>query len=304
MDALKIDLVAAARDAAASGLDLYDLLGVDAATAKEDVHRAWRRKGLKYHPDKAGAAYDAAKYEQFERARNVLSDDEARAAYDAALSAARQRQRQAELMGADRRRLKEELEAGERAARGDGASAAAGGADAERERLREAGRRRAEDRAREEREAEERETRREDERIAELERRLRGKEDKARRRAERKARTAAAAAAGEEAGAVGAEAGDAAGLAGAAPDAQWRAMLGAQDVPFEKRPVYAYTLSRLKAAGAQRRERLRGAGVAVAAFVPQWHEVADPEVRKYISRVPSFGTAGAAGEDTAMDTAV
>jgi len=289
MDALQTDLVAAARDAAAAGLDLYDLLGVDATTTREDIHRAWRRKGLKYHPDKAGAAYDPAKYEQFERARNVLADDSARAAYDAALSAARRREQAALLMGADRRRLRDELAAAEERAAAPRAAAKDGGDEAERRRLREAGLRRAEEKARADREAGDLEAARRDERIAELERRLRDKEDKARRRAERKAR-----AAGDGGAAVPVVSAPEDG-----PAPEWRALLGAKDVPFEKRPLYAYTLARLGAAGARRRQRL-----GAAPFVPQWQEVTDPEVARFISRVPRFGSAPAAGEDTAMDTTV
>ena len=84
-------------------------------------------------------------------------------------------------------------------------------------------------------------------------------------------------------------------------------MLGSQEVPFDKRPIYAYTLSRLKAAGEQRREKLRAAGVPTTPFVPQWQEVTDPEVKKFISRVPRFGTSAApeqSQEQTAMDTTV
>ncbi len=186
----KADLLTYARDAAAAAVDLYALLGVDATTSKADIHRAWRRTGLKYHPDRAGAAYDAAKYQQFERARNVLADDEARAAYDGARSAAEHQRRQAELMGAERRRFKEELEAGERsssaAGRGQRETERVAAEEAERETLREAGRRKMEERQRAVREAEVREEARRDERIAELERRLREKEERAKRKAERK----------------------------------------------------------------------------------------------------------------------
>jgi DnaJ family protein C protein 17 len=155
------ELVQYARDAATRGDDLYALLSVDATTPKEDIHRAWRRAGLKYHPDKAGANYDPAKYESFERARDVLVDPAAREAYDNGLKAVLQKRKRVEEMSSDRRRFVEELERAEREAKraktGDGE---AGGlsllSQAERNRAAEAGRRRMEERARLMREAEER----------------------------------------------------------------------------------------------------------------------------------------------------
>ncbi|KJZ72150.1 hypothetical protein HIM_08415 [Hirsutella minnesotensis 3608] len=75
------DLVRFATEYAEQDIDLYELLGVDALTPKDDIHRAWRKRSLKYHPDKAGDGFDASKWELFERARDVLSDQAARAAY-------------------------------------------------------------------------------------------------------------------------------------------------------------------------------------------------------------------------------
>jgi DnaJ family protein C protein 17 len=50
------------------GDDLYALLGVDATTPAEDIHRAWKRATLRSHPDRAGIHYDAGKYELLRRA--------------------------------------------------------------------------------------------------------------------------------------------------------------------------------------------------------------------------------------------
>ncbi|KAJ9154723.1 hypothetical protein NKR23_g2188 [Pleurostoma richardsiae] len=192
------ELATFARDAASSGLDLYELLGVDADTPKEDVHRAWRKRSLKHHPDKAGESYDAEIWERFERARDVLTDPAAKEIYDRSRSAALQRKLATDALSAKRRRLKEELEAAERAAkRPRPEEARRADAEAERERAREAeaGRRHLEERARLRREAEERERERErhvDDRIEELERRLQEnaqrREEKARHKAEKKAR--------------------------------------------------------------------------------------------------------------------
>lgn len=152
------ELVQYARDAATRGDDLYALLNVDATTPKEDIHRAWRRAGLKYHPDKAGANYDAAKYESFERARDVLVDEAAREAYDNGLKAVLQKRKRVEEMSSDRRRFVEELERAEREAKRakTGEREASGLGQAEKNRAAEAGRRIMEERARLMREAEER----------------------------------------------------------------------------------------------------------------------------------------------------
>ncbi|CAK7234509.1 hypothetical protein SBRCBS47491_008972 [Sporothrix bragantina] len=330
----KAELAAFARESAKSGLDLYDLLGVDGTTSREDIHRAWRRKGLKYHPDKAGADYDPTLYERFAHARDVLVDDEARKIYDTGRAAAAQRQLQSEQMSAERRRFKDELEAAERE-HGATSTAATGGmggvpfapaapaatAASERDKLREAGRRRAEERQRREQEAQDKARQREDERIAEIEQRLREKEDRARRRAEKKA--------GGRGGGVDVEADTTAAArsktaAHAAPpisqpDAPWRQLLKAGaaqvkagDAPtVQQRPLFAYTMDRLKAAGeAQRRQEAATAneGNAVSTtippFEPQWDEIDDPEVRKFITRVPRFAPAQPARTgDVPMDTA-
>lgn len=162
------ELVKYARDCASRGDDLYALLGVDATTPKDDIHRAWRRAGLKYHPDKAGDSYDPEKYESFERARDVLCDPPAREAYDNGLRAALQKKRRVEEMSSERRRFVEELERAEREAKRpktDATQDKEGGlTQAERSRVAEAGRRRMEERARLMREAEERSRRREKER--------------------------------------------------------------------------------------------------------------------------------------------
>ena len=130
-----------------------------------------RKKSLKYHPDKAGEDFDAAKWQEFERARDVLSDAEARAAYDSARSAALLREAQRHAMDAKRRTMIEDLEARERGAKrprhGDGDRVSGNNnamPEEEKQRLIAAGRRRREERERQMREAEERD------RLRELER--------------------------------------------------------------------------------------------------------------------------------------
>ena len=181
------ELLAHARDFASSGTDLYALLGVDATTNKADIHRAWRKASLKYHPDKAKDKFDPEKWQQFERARDVLADPPTREAYDAQRSASLLREQARMAMDDKRRRMVEDLEAREKAGRdaqqrqGGGETASEDNAmsEAERRKTAEAGRRRVEERQRLVREAEERERQRAAEkdeadlkREADLERRI------------------------------------------------------------------------------------------------------------------------------------
>ncbi|KAF3059956.1 Pre-mRNA-splicing factor cwf23 [Daldinia childiae] len=162
----KSDLLLYAKEYATTQ-DLYELLGITSDTPKEDIHRAWRKRSLKYHPDKAGANFDPAKWELFERARDVLSDAPARDVYDSQRSAALLREQQRRAMDSKRRAMVEDLEARERGAikrprgEGDGPTMS----EAERRRLVEAGKRRLEERQRLMREAEERERQREKEQV-------------------------------------------------------------------------------------------------------------------------------------------
>lgn len=198
------ELLAAAKDAAARNTDYYALLDLspdDAPLTRDSVQRAWRKRSLKYHPDKAGAAFDTAKWEEFGLARDILASDEARAAYDAAREARLQKQRERDLMNSKQRRFAEELERAEAASASASVSSrrAKEGQDAqnaqeERDKERQAaeGRRYMEERKRKLREAEEREKERErredeqrDDRIRELEDQI---AEKARRRAEKRAK--------------------------------------------------------------------------------------------------------------------
>ena len=104
------DLIAYARDAAGRGDDLFALLATDATASEADIRRAFRRKALTAHPDKAGDAYDPALYERLERARDVLLTADAREAYDNGMRAVLQKKVQLEQMSQKRRHMVEELE--------------------------------------------------------------------------------------------------------------------------------------------------------------------------------------------------
>lgn len=113
----KQDLLRFANEYADQDVDLYELLGVDALTQKDGIHRAWRKRSLKYHPDKAGDQFDASKWELFERARDVLSEASSRAVYDQAMKAKLLRRQEREAMDRERKRFADDLEAREKAAR-------------------------------------------------------------------------------------------------------------------------------------------------------------------------------------------
>lgn len=199
--AASTELLAAAKDAAARNTDYYALLDLspDDPLTRDSVQRAWRKRSLKYHPDKAGPSFDAAKWEEFGLARDVLASDEARAAYDAARSALLQKQRERDLMNAKQRRFAEELEkaeaeSGSVSSRRAREQQEATNAEESKERERQAaeGRRHMEERKRKLREAEEREKERDRKEDEERDDRIRELEDqiaaKARRRAEKKAK--------------------------------------------------------------------------------------------------------------------
>lgn len=115
MSTEKADLLHFAAEYAEKDIDLFDLLGVDALTPKEDIHRAWRKRSIKYHPDHAKANFDASKWELFERARDILSDPNARATYEQAMKAKLLRKQEREAMDRESKKYADDLEAAENA---------------------------------------------------------------------------------------------------------------------------------------------------------------------------------------------
>ncbi|CAJ2506004.1 Uu.00g001340.m01.CDS01 [Anthostomella pinea] len=164
MEDNKAELLQYARDYAPTK-DLYAMLGVTSDTETPAIHRAWRKASLKHHPDKAGAQFDAELWQLFERARDILSQPEARQAYDTARGAALQHEQARAAMDKARRDMIEDLEARERGVKRKADGGGDGGrhvmTEAERRVLLEKGNRRLEERRRLMAEAEARDQERE-----------------------------------------------------------------------------------------------------------------------------------------------
>ncbi|KAJ5489018.1 hypothetical protein N7539_003908 [Penicillium diatomitis] len=102
---------------AASNQDFYALLDLSPAANESEIRRAYRRTALKYHPDKIANPTDADidKFHLLQIANDVLSDPAIRQLYDNAREARMRKQRERDQMDAAKRKMREDLEARERA---------------------------------------------------------------------------------------------------------------------------------------------------------------------------------------------
>nr|XP_054759807.1 dnaJ homolog subfamily C member 17-like [Lytechinus pictus] len=97
-----------------SELDLYDILGILQDADQDAIKKAYRRKALKCHPDKnPDNPHAAAEWEKLAKALEVLSDEDARAAYDKVLKAKKAAELRNKALEGKRRKIKEDLESRE-----------------------------------------------------------------------------------------------------------------------------------------------------------------------------------------------
>lgn len=61
---------------------LYDVLGVDSSASDAEIKKAYRMKAMKHHPDKCPDKDAAAKFQEIQKAYEVLSDPKKRSIYD------------------------------------------------------------------------------------------------------------------------------------------------------------------------------------------------------------------------------
>ena len=98
-------------------LDLYLLLGVDPDADESTIKKAYRKKALTCHPDKNPDNPKAAElFHQLSEALAVLTDEKAKTAYDNLLKARKRRELENRQLDAKRKKLKDDLEAREKAA--------------------------------------------------------------------------------------------------------------------------------------------------------------------------------------------
>ncbi|HEY5476566.1 MAG TPA: molecular chaperone DnaJ [Tepidiformaceae bacterium] len=62
--------------------DYYEILGVERNASPADLKKAYRRLAMEFHPDRNSAADAPERFKEINRAYEVLSDPEKRAAYD------------------------------------------------------------------------------------------------------------------------------------------------------------------------------------------------------------------------------
>uniref|UniRef100_H2ZFJ0 DnaJ homolog subfamily C member 17 n=1 Tax=Ciona savignyi TaxID=51511 RepID=H2ZFJ0_CIOSA len=98
-------------------LDLYKLLEIPEDANEKQVRKAFRTRALKCHPDKNPDNPRAVElFHQLTHALEILSDLGARAAYDHVLRARKAAKQRTEKLDSKRRKVKEDLEAREKAA--------------------------------------------------------------------------------------------------------------------------------------------------------------------------------------------
>ncbi|XP_018395180.1 PREDICTED: dnaJ homolog subfamily C member 17-like [Cyphomyrmex costatus] len=91
-------------------MDLYGLLGVEPTASVPEIKKAYRKKALTCHPDKNPDNPRAAElFQELSRVLEILTDTNARVAYDQAIAARKQAKERVRQFDAKRKKLKEDL---------------------------------------------------------------------------------------------------------------------------------------------------------------------------------------------------
>ncbi|XP_053207061.1 dnaJ homolog subfamily C member 17-like, partial [Panonychus citri] len=98
--------------------DYYEFLEVSSTASTSEIQRAYRKKALRYHPDKnPDNPYAKSKFEQLSKILDILSESGSREKYDRSLRARKEKAMRDAQLDAKRRKLREELEAKEQRAK-------------------------------------------------------------------------------------------------------------------------------------------------------------------------------------------
>lgn len=98
------------------GEDYYATLGLELGATTTQISKAYKKLALKLHPDRnPNDSLAGQRFHALQQAYDVLSDPEARAAFDALIQARLNRKRKLSTMDAQRRNLKQTLEERENA---------------------------------------------------------------------------------------------------------------------------------------------------------------------------------------------
>ena len=105
--------------------DYYALLDLEEGCEdKKLIMKAYRSHALIYHPDKNKTPQAAEMFQKLHKAKEVLMDDAAKAAYDAVMATQREKRKRDEMMSLERKKMVESLIQRERERRGGAGSLA------------------------------------------------------------------------------------------------------------------------------------------------------------------------------------
>ncbi|CCE86634.1 Piso0_005135 [Millerozyma farinosa CBS 7064] len=96
------------------GVDFYSFLDVEASADVDDIRRQYRKKALRYHPDKNTDPGDVAKFYTLSSVYEILTDDKLREEYDKIRDIRKKKEEKQKNVSERVKRFKEELEKAEK----------------------------------------------------------------------------------------------------------------------------------------------------------------------------------------------